>query len=113
MKFWKGRESYHGLSVNEVYINLGLDVLVVLYYLDNDIPMMYSFFKYLEFTISIWKAIKVTRFQKKENGRFPFYELRNADSYEKSTAAIEKKALKILTMICIPLLAIYAVNYKK
>lgn len=61
--------------------------------------------------ISLWKCKKVTNFERRPDGKFPFIQIRNEEKYEVLTAQIEKKSIKLMLKILFPIFLIYTVEF--
>jgi hypothetical protein len=60
--------------------------------------------------VSLWKCLRVTNFVKREDGKFPYFTIRNQKEYEAVTAKIEKNSTRLLLKCMFPIFICYVVS---
>ena len=61
ISFWRKTNTFQGLSVRSVGINVSIRTIVFLYLIDNDASWMVLGSSGLSLVIDVWKLIKVAR----------------------------------------------------
>jgi len=90
--------------------------VVLLYLMDNETSYLILFSTFAELGVTIWKIMKTSKFKKREDGKFPFFEVDYQESYKSSTQEYDKQAGKYLLYAAIPLFigySIYSLVYEK
>ncbi len=108
--FWKNVESHKGLSLRSLWVNLITEIVIILYLLDNETSYVILISTIAGLGVTIWKIFKTTNFKKKEDKKFPFYEIDYQQAYKETTQEHDQAASKYLVWILIPLFIAYAVN---
>ncbi|ORZ40862.1 cleft lip and palate transmembrane protein 1-domain-containing protein [Catenaria anguillulae PL171] len=113
---WKKRKSVKGISVRSMLINLGIQVIVFLYLLDNstNTSMVILLSNGVGLAIEFWKVTRATKFHidytNRMYGIVPRISLGDKKSYTKSrTKEFDDEAFKYMQYLMYPLLAAYAV----
>lgn len=94
------------------------DVIILLYLLDNDTSMLILASSAIELVVTLWKLYKTTKFDWREDGKFPFIQFDYKDQkYKSTTEEFDQIANKYLNWALVPLLGGYTVRvvsfYKK
>jgi hypothetical protein len=71
--FWKNIENNQGISLKILFIELGIDILLALYLLDNDSSRLVIIFTFVDGLVTVWKISRT--FKIKIGSAFPFVTL--------------------------------------
>ncbi|KAJ3107930.1 hypothetical protein HDU96_007745 [Phlyctochytrium bullatum] len=115
--FWQKKKDLDGMSFRAIILNVGFQLIIFLYLLDNDTSWMVLISNGVGLLIEAWKIQKTVIIKTKPS--FPFVEF--IDKYKPSKTArktmkYDKIAFKYLTYVLYPLLfgyAIYSVYYEE
>lgn len=106
--FWKNRKSMKGLSLRTVYFNIGSNIIVLLYLLDNDTNWMILLSAGSATVIELWKITRAAHVKFVwKYGRIPWASITEKDSYA-STKQYDDEAMKYLYWAILPLIIAYA-----
>lgn len=89
--FWRSQESYDGISVNSLILNLVLDFIVILYLRDSGDSYLVQIFIVARAVLLIWKILKLVKLV--PISRFPFVTL--ARKYTDSKLSPQQLQLEI------------------
>ncbi|GJQ14192.1 hypothetical protein GpartN1_g5983.t1 [Galdieria partita] len=110
---WRDRKSIEGISVRSMMWKLGMEVVILLYLLDNDTSWMIIMSSFLGLALEAWKLSKAFRFKDfgkvKLFGIIPLFRIRNRKSYSKNTKELDDQAMKYMSFIIYPLVAGYSI----
>ncbi|EME28751.1 CLPTM1-like membrane protein cnrB [Galdieria sulphuraria] len=110
---WRDRKSIEGISVRSMMWKLGMEVVILLYLLDNETSWMIIMSSFLGLALEAWKLSKAFRFKDfgkvKLFGIIPFFRVRNRKSYSKNTKELDDQAMKYMSFIIYPLVAGYSI----
>ncbi|KNE72018.1 hypothetical protein AMAG_15960 [Allomyces macrogynus ATCC 38327] len=116
VQFWKGKKSVKGISVRSMLVNLGIQVIIFLYLLDNQTNTSYVILvsNGIGLAIEAWKVTRAlnTRVDhsRKILGIFPTVSFSDKASYAKSrTKEYDEQAFRYLQWVAYPCLAGYVV----
>jgi len=70
--YWRNLDSHKGISLRAIYSNFVIDLIVLLYLFDNDTSSIILISSVIEIVVSVWKILKTTKFQLREDGKFPY-----------------------------------------
>ncbi len=110
---WKSIKSMEGISVRSMGVKIFMEVVIFLYLLDNDTSWMIIIGNAVGIAIEVWKlgkAVEFSNFGKvKLLGIIPWFETKDRDSYSKQTKEYDEQAMKYLSWVAYPLVALYSV----
>jgi len=110
---WRDRKSIEGISVRSMMWKLGMEVVILLYLLDNETSWMIVMSSLLGLGLEAWKLSKAFRFKDfgkvKLFGVIPFFRVRNRKSYSKNTKELDDQAMKYMSFIIYPLVVGYSI----
>jgi hypothetical protein len=109
ISFWNNLKSSQGISIRKYYTDVLFQVVVILYLFDNEASFMLLAMSVIEGFVSVWIATKMTRFEKREDQRFPYYRLPVTSSSEEATTIHDRKATKFMGLILLPCLVVYTI----
>lgn len=110
ISFYKGVKSRAGISVRKHYTDILFQAVIVLYLIENDTSIVVVILTVAEGLLSVWIALKVTKFERRPDGRFPFFQLEGGHNrVECETERYDREATTFLSWIFFPLLAGYVV----
>jgi hypothetical protein len=93
-----------------LWYNFFQDIIILLYLLDNDTSMLILASSAVETVLTVWKLYKTTKFEWKEDGKFPYIKFDYKDQkYKSTTEEFDQTANKYLNWALAPLLIGYAV----
>lgn len=109
---WRNLQSLEGVSVRSMFWQIGMQVIVLLYLLDNDTSWMITIGNAFGILLEVWKlkkAVKIKSFGKKKLfGVLPWFELEHAESYTSTTKEYDDEAMRYMTFLLYPCVAAYA-----
>lgn len=106
--FWKDRKSMKGLSLRTIYFNIGSNIIIFLYLLDNDTNWMVLFSAGSATLIEMWKITRAAHVKLVfKFGFLPCPEITEKDSYA-STKKYDDEAMKYLVWALFPIVGLYA-----
>ena len=76
---------------------------------DNNTSKIILVQSVIELLLMVWKIMKTTKLKKRLDQRFPYYELDHASTYKKTTEEHDKKAMKYLYSVLLPLFVCYMI----
>eukprot|EP00871_Galdieria_phlegrea_P002625 jgi/Galph1/3363/GphlegSOOS_G2036.1 len=110
---WRNAKSMEGVSVRSMIWKLGMEVVILLYLLDNETSWMIVMSSFLGLGLEAWKLTKAFRIKDfgkvKLFGVIPFFRVKNRKSYAKTTKELDDQAMKYLSFIIYPLVAGYSI----
>lgn len=110
ISFWNNLKSTEGISIRKYYTDIFFQIVVILYLIDNEASFIVTAFTVIEGLVSVWITFKMVRFEKREDGKFPYYKLPASRSQvEDETAVYDKKATRFMTLLLSPCLIVYTV----
>jgi len=109
ISFWKNLESHRGLSLRSLYVNLYVEFVVLLYLFDNDTSTLILVSSIAEIGVTIWKILRTTKFKRRADGQFPWFEIDHKDTYKTTTEAHDQRAMKYLMYVLMPLYIAYII----
>ena len=110
ISFYRSVKSKAGISMRKHYTDILFQVVIVLYLIENDTSIMVVALTIIEGVISVWIAFRMTKFEKRADGRFPFYQLEESkNSAECQTEVYDRQATSFLSKVFLPLLGVYYV----
>lgn len=111
LSFWNSVENNEGLSTRQYYTDLIFQVIIILYLLDNEASIVLIVVSCVEALLSLYIALKILKFERRPDGRFPYYQLQQhqRSELEEETAKYDRKATTFMTMLLMPFLIAYTV----
>lgn len=110
---WRGATSMEGVSVRSMFWKLGMDVVVLLYLLDNETSWMIVLSAALGVALEVWKLRKAVRVKsfgvRRLGGVVPWFEFEDRASYARTTKAYDDEAMRLLSWLLYPCVVAYAV----
>ncbi|BFU23325.1 cleft lip and palate transmembrane protein 1 (clptm1), putative [Entamoeba histolytica HM-1:IMSS-B] len=107
IQFWSKRNNFAGLSIKSIFVSLGIEIIVLLYLIDNDTSFLILISNGVGLLITLWKLTRVFTLNFKEKGSFIQY--KNLSYQNSKTKLYDDIALKYLGIACIPLCIGYAI----
>ncbi len=108
ISFWNNLRSNSGLSARKYYTDVILQIVIVLYLIDNEASILVVIMTILESLVSFWIAFKFLRFEKRPDGKFPYYQLEQPkDALALQTMEYDKTATNFMSKILLPILTFY------
>ena len=105
ISFWNNLRSNKGLSLRKYYSDCIFQIVIILYLIDNDSSFLVTFFAFMEFLVSSWIAIKVSKFEKRPDNKFPYYQLEKPkDNFSKQSLEYDKTATNFMSKLLLPFL---------
>lgn len=109
VKFWRNKKTLEGISARAIVVNCVVQLLVLLYLIDNDTSWMVILSNCLGLATECWKLTKAVRFVRRTE--FPFVKVEVEESYAKSdTYEYDKIATSHLMFALIPLIIGFAMH---
>lgn len=109
---WRGATSMEGVSVRSMFWKLGMDVVVLLYLLDNETSWMIVLSAALGLALEVWKLRKAVRVKsfgvRRLGGVVPWFEFADRASYARTTKAYDDEAMRLLSWLLYPCVGAYA-----
>lgn len=109
---WRGATSMEGVSVRSMFWKLGMDVVVLLYLLDNETSWMIVLSAALGVALEVWKLRKAVRVKsfgvRRLGGVIPWFEFEDRASYARTTKAYDDEAMRLLSWLLYPCVGAYA-----
>jgi hypothetical protein len=65
--------------------------------------------QFIEMALYVWKILKTTKFELRQDRKFPFIKTKHQESYRSTTEEFDKMAARYLYMALIPLFCGYLV----
>ena len=110
ISFWNNLKSTEGISVRKYYTDIFFQIVVILYLIDNEASFIVTALTVIEGLVSLWIALKMIRFEKRDDGKFPYYRLpTHRSQVEDETAVYDKKATRFMTILLLPCLIGYTI----
>eukprot|EP00127_Corallochytrium_limacisporum_P007300 Clim_evm41s246 gene=Clim_evmTU41s246 len=114
IQYWRKRKTVKGISVRTLFTNLGMQVIIFLYLLDNDTSYLILMSNFVGLFIDFWKAGKAANisldYQNKYFGIIPAVRVEDHASYAKSkTKEFDDLAFSYLSYALYPIVVIYSV----
>lgn len=110
---WRRATSMEGVSVRSMFWKLGMDVVVLLYLLDNETSWLIVLSAALGVALEVWKLRKAVRVKsfgaRRLGGVVPWFEFEDRASYARTTKAYDDQAMRLLSWLLYPCVAAYAV----
>ena len=78
ISFWNNLKSIEGISIRKYYTDVFFEFVVLLYLMDQDTSKLVVIIKVLELLTSLWIALKMTKFEKRKDNKFPYYKLKES-----------------------------------
>ncbi|KAL7713711.1 Transmembrane protein [Entamoeba marina] len=107
IQFWNKRDNFAGISIKSVLLSIVIEVIVLLYLLDNDTSFMILISSGIGLLITIWKLTRVFKINFQHDG--PLVEYKNKAYEQSNTKLYDDQALKYLGIACIPLCIGYSI----
>jgi len=109
---WRRTTSMEGISVRSMFWKLGMDVVVLLYLLDNETSWMIVMSAALGVLLEVWKLRKAVRVKsfgsRRIGGILPWFEFEDRESYSRTTKAYDDEAMRLLSWLLYPCVGAYA-----
>lgn len=109
---WRRATSMEGVSVRSMFWKLGMDVVVLLYLLDNETSWMIVLSAALGVALEVWKLRKAVRVKsfgvRRLVGVVPWFEFEDRASYARTTKAYDDEAMRLLSWLLYPCVGAYA-----
>eukprot|EP00457_Paulinella_chromatophora_P003333 gb/GEZN01003340.1/.p1 GENE.gb/GEZN01003340.1/~~gb/GEZN01003340.1/.p1 ORF type:complete len:579 (-),score=76.14 gb/GEZN01003340.1/:467-1960(-) len=112
--FWRGRDSFVGLSSSTLLLSFVSEAVILLYLLDNDSGLLILFGSIGSLLISGWKLTRIFRLS--WHRHWPFFSLGTRPDQEQSTQSFDHQAIRALSYVLLPvvvLASIYSLLYKQ
>lgn len=110
---WNSIKSMEGISVRSMMVKIFMELVVFLYLLDNETSWMILLGNAVGISIEVWKLCKAVEFKnfgkRKIMGFIPWFEMVDRDSYSKKTREYDEQAMRYLSYVSYPLVAMYSV----
>lgn len=108
--FWRNRNNMEGLSVRSVFMNVFVNLIVLLYLINNETSTMIIISNVVGLLIELWKITKAVKIRFYWKGNKPVLRIRDRATYSTSkTKEYDDTAMRHLMVILYPLVAGYAV----
>jgi len=109
-------DSFRGLSIRQLYTNLVVDLIFILYFLDHSEETNFTIFISAIFAPvpSLWKIYKVSTFKKKE--KFPYFTYDHSLHTDHETSEYDRIATNFMLKSLVPcyiVYIIYSIIYEK
>ena len=109
ISFWRNRNNMEGLSVRTVFMNVFVNLIVLLYLINNETSTMIIVSNAIGLLIELWKVTKAVKIRFYWKGNVPVLRIRDRATYSTSkTKEYDDIAMKHLMVILYPLVAGYA-----
>ncbi|KAK8814234.1 hypothetical protein WA158_008096 [Blastocystis sp. Blastoise] len=110
IQFWRSRNNMEGLSVRTIFMNCFVNLIVLLYLLNNETSFTIILSNFAGLLIELWKVTKAVNIRFYFKGNKPVLRITDKASYGSSkTKEYDQIAMKHLMMILYPLVAGYAI----
>jgi hypothetical protein len=113
VQHWRSRKSYRGLSGRTVALNVFLQIIILLYLLDNDTSYLVLVSTAVGVLIEIWKLRRVMVVSLSTTERYfgiiPKLHIEGKSSYRGKTAEYDALAFRYLSWVMWPLVGLYAI----
>lgn len=110
ISFYRGIKSRAGISMRKHYTDILFQAVIVLYLIENDTSIVVVVLTIIEGLISVWIALKMTKLERRPDGRFPYWQLeQGSTATECETERYDREATSFLSRIFFPLLGVYVV----
>ena len=110
LSFWNNLRSNKGLSLRKYYSDCIFQIFIILYLIDNDSSFLVTFFSITELLVSLWIAIKVSKFEKRKDKKFPYYQLEKPkDLFSQKSLEYDKKATYFMSKLLLPFLLAFSI----
>ena len=108
IQFWRAKESVEGISVRSLYVELVMQVVIQLYFMDNQTSLLVMIPHLLSIPLTLWKISQAVRVEKSQS--FPFFKLEHKASYANTTTKeFDRQAMTYMSYALYPGLAVYSV----
>jgi hypothetical protein len=108
IQFWRGKESMEGISVKSLYLNIGMQIVITMYLLDNETSMLVLLPQVFGIFLDVWKLKQASNFMRCET--FPYFRFEDKQTYiESETKKYDNEAMTYLSYVIYPLMACYTV----
>ena len=108
IQFWRAKESVEGISVRSLYVEVVMQVVIQLYFMDNQTSLLVMIPHLLSIPLTLWKISQAVRVEKSES--FPYFKLAHKASYANSaTKEFDRQAMTYMSYALYPCLAVYSV----
>ena len=96
IQFWREKQTMEGVSVKTLFINFGIQLVIILYLFDNDTSWLILGSSFVGIVIEAWKIGKAVNFKKIPT--FPYYSFEEKETYIKSkTKEYDDEAITYLS----------------
>lgn len=110
ISFFRGLKSTKGISMRKHYTDILFQSVIILYLIDNETSVIVIGLSILETLLSIWIVIKMTKLEKRPDGKFPYYQFeKSKETIEDETEKYDREATSFLSKIFFPILGVYYV----
>lgn len=108
IQFWREKKTMEGISVRTLFINFGIQIVILLYLFDNETSWLILGSSLVGIVIEAWKIGKAVTFKKID--RFPYFSFDEKESYVNSkTKEYDDEAISLLAYFLYPAVVIYAI----
>ncbi|KNB45752.1 hypothetical protein JH06_1356 [Blastocystis sp. subtype 4] len=110
ISFWRNRNNMEGLSVRSVFMNVFVNLIVLLYLINNETSTMIIISNAVGLLIELWKITKAVKIRFYWKNNKPVLRIRDRATYSTSkTKEYDDTAMRHLMVILYPLVAGYAI----
>lgn len=75
VQFWRNLKSAKGLSLRSLYVDLIMEIIIFFYLWDEEAQKIIVIPSGINILVTMWKVGKMTKFKRRSDGRFPYYQL--------------------------------------
>ena len=110
VSFWKKVNTTEGISRRQYYLDVIFQTIIVLYLIDNEASFILIALTIVETMVSLWVAIRLLQFEKRPDGKFPYYRIKQEalNAEEEKTVEYDRTATRFMSMILMPILLGYS-----
>lgn len=111
VSFWKKVSSTEGISRRQYYLDFIFQIVIVLYLIDNEASFILIALTIVETLVSLWVAARLLQFEKRPDGKFPYYQLKREQltAEEEQTVEYDRQATRFMSMVLMPILLGYSI----
>ena len=108
ISFYGDIKSSRGISVKKLYFDVVFEAVIILYLIENETSVLVTIMAGFQLLMAIWIALRVTKFEKTPENRFPYYQLAKSESNtEEETKKLDSEITTLLSKIFFPILLVY------
>lgn len=108
LSFFSNLKSTQGISTRKHFTDIVFTTIITLYLIENDTSIVVIILSCFEILMSIYIVIKMAKFERREDGKFPFFQFPKSEKQEENeTDQYDREATSLLSKIFFPILGIY------